>query len=104
MFFNAHMAYIFDENIILIVFFTTFTQLLQKMPLLKTNFSPVLPLKNPHFNTVYRSLFMKDIPHYKRTRIATWDHDFIDLDFSFVKSKTLVLLCAFQHANMKIWR
>lgn len=62
------------------------------MPLLKTNFSPVLPLKNPHFNTVYRSLFMKDIPHYKRTRIATWDHDFIDLDFSFVKSKTLVLL------------
>ena len=35
---------------------------------------------------------MKDICSYSRKRITTWDHDFIDLDFSFVGSKTLVLL------------
>tara|TARA_B110000908_G_C10236657_1_gene443711 strand:- start:1350 stop:2252 length:903 start_codon:yes stop_codon:yes gene_type:complete len=35
---------------------------------------------------------MKDICTYNRKRIPTWDADFIDLDFSFVGSKTLVLL------------
>lgn len=35
---------------------------------------------------------MKDKSHYKRKRITTWDNDFLDLDFSFVKSKSIVLL------------
>jgi hypothetical protein len=62
------------------------------MPLLKSDFSPILPFKNSHFSTMYRPLFMKDICTYRRKRIPTWDADFIDLDFSFVGSKTLVLL------------
>jgi predicted alpha/beta-fold hydrolase len=62
------------------------------MPLLKSDFSPTLPFKNGYFNTMYRPLFMKDICTYYRKRIPTWDADFIDLDFSFVGSKTLVLL------------
>lgn len=35
---------------------------------------------------------MKEIHNYQRVRIDTWDHDFIDLDFSKVGSDTLVLL------------
>jgi len=62
------------------------------MPLLQSNFSPTLLFKNPHFNTIYRSLFKKEVFNYKRTRITTWDNDFIDLDFSLIKSKTLILL------------
>jgi predicted alpha/beta-fold hydrolase len=62
------------------------------MPILKSDFSPTLPFKNGHFNTMYRPLFMKDVCTYKRKRITTWDADFIDLDFSMVGSKTLVLL------------
>lgn len=62
------------------------------MPVFTSDFSPTLPFKNGYFNTMYRPLFMKDICSYSRKRITTWDHDFIDLDFSFVGSKTLVLL------------
>lgn len=35
---------------------------------------------------------MKEIHNYKRIRVETWDHDFIDLDFSTTGSNTLVLL------------
>nr|WP_299033577.1 alpha/beta fold hydrolase [uncultured Tenacibaculum sp.] len=35
---------------------------------------------------------MKNTIVYDRTRVTTWDADFIDLDFSFVGSKSLVLL------------
>jgi predicted alpha/beta-fold hydrolase len=35
---------------------------------------------------------MKDKIAYERKRITTWDNDFIDLDFSIIGSKTLVLL------------
>ncbi|QOD61496.1 alpha/beta fold hydrolase [Polaribacter haliotis] len=62
------------------------------MPIFNSDFSPTLPFKNGHFNTMYRPLFMKDVCTYKRKRITTWDNDFIDLDFSIVGSKTLVLL------------
>jgi predicted alpha/beta-fold hydrolase len=62
------------------------------MPLFTSNFSPTLPFRNGHFNTMYRPLFMKDTCQYLRKRITTWDHDFFDLDFSLVGSKTLVLL------------
>ncbi len=62
------------------------------MPIINSNFSPSLLLKNGHFNTIFRNVFTKETHQYQRKRIATWDHDFIDLDFSFVGSKTLVLL------------
>ncbi|PQJ23380.1 YheT family hydrolase [Tenacibaculum sp. SG-28] len=62
------------------------------MPLLSHNFNPSLPFKNPHFNTIYRPLFMTGCISYQRKRIPTWDNDFLDLDFSIVKSKTIVLL------------
>ena len=62
------------------------------MPILTTDFNPSLPFKSAHFNTMYRPLFMKDTIKYERKRITTWDADFIDLDFSYAGSKTLVLL------------
>ncbi|REH48830.1 hypothetical protein C7448_105110 [Tenacibaculum gallaicum] len=62
------------------------------MPIITKTFSPSLPFRNAHFNTVYRPLFMKDTINYQRKRITTWDADFIDLDFSFIGSKTLILL------------
>ncbi len=62
------------------------------MPLLKSNFHPSLPFRNGHINTIYRPLFVKALYSYERTRITTWDNDFIDLDFSTVGSKTLVVL------------
>ncbi len=62
------------------------------MPLLKSTFFPTLPFRNSHFNTIYRALFMKENVRYSRKRVTTWDQDFIDLDFSLVGSKTLVIL------------
>lgn len=62
------------------------------MPILKSDFSPSLPFKNGHFNTMYRPLFMKEFCNYTRKRVKTWDHDFIDLDFSTVGSNTVALL------------
>ena len=62
------------------------------MPLITSDFSPSLPFKNGHFNTMYRPLFMKETCNYIRKRITTWDQDFIDLDFSKVNSNTLAIL------------
>ncbi|MFT4576254.1 MAG: putative alpha/beta-fold hydrolase [Polaribacter sp.] len=62
------------------------------MPLLTSDFSPSLPFRNGHFNTMYRPLFMKETSNYRRKRIFTWDHDFIDLDFSKVNSNTMAIL------------
>lgn len=62
------------------------------MPVLTSSFSPTIPFKNGHFNTIYRYLFTKENCSYQRKRITTWDDDFIDLDFSFVGSETLILL------------
>jgi len=62
------------------------------MPVFKSDFLPTIPFRNSHFNTMYRPLFMKDVANFSRKRLTTWDHDFIDLDFSLVGSETLVLL------------
>ena len=62
------------------------------MPIFTSDFSPTIPFRNSHFNTMYRPLFMKDAAKYSRKRITTWDHDFIDLDFSLVGSETLAVL------------
>jgi len=62
------------------------------MPILKSDFNPTTPLfKNGHFNTIYRALFFKGDVTYTRKRIKTWDDDFIDLDFSIMGSKNLVV-------------
>ena len=58
------------------------------MPVFESNFSPTIPFRNGHFNTMYRPLFMKDIAKYTRKRVTTWDNDFLDLDLApeeFVK-------------------
>jgi len=62
------------------------------MPVFTSDFNPSLAFKNSHFNTIYRPLFMKDSIEYERKRITTWDHDFFDLDFSIIGSKTLAIL------------
>ncbi|MFY0631046.1 MAG: alpha/beta fold hydrolase [Flavobacteriaceae bacterium] len=62
------------------------------MPIIESDFSPSLPFKNGHLSTIYRPLFMKESHDYERIRIDTWDHDFIDLDFSKVGSDKLVVL------------
>lgn len=62
------------------------------MPILESDFLPTLPFRNGHFNTIYRPLFMKESHNYERVRIDTWDHDFIDLDFSKIGSTKLVVL------------
>lgn len=62
------------------------------MPLINSNYTPTLFFKNSHFNTIYRSLFIKNKPNYTRKRITTFDADFIDLDFSKVGAHTLILL------------
>ena len=62
------------------------------MPIIKSKFSPSFLLKNGHFSTMYRSIFMKESHNYNRRRITTWDNDFIDLDFSKVNSSKLVVL------------
>ncbi len=61
------------------------------MPIIKSTYHPSLLFKNAHFNTVYKTLFHKTFIAYKRERIITPDADFLDLDFSTVGSKTLVI-------------
>lgn len=54
--------------------------------------APVL-LRNRHLLTIFPSLFRKIKPaNYTRTRIATHDNDFLDLDFSKVGSDQLVII------------
>ena len=62
------------------------------MPVLTSDFTPTFLFKSGHLNTIYISVLSKESCNYKRKRISTWDKDFIDLDFSLVGSKTLVLL------------
>ena len=62
------------------------------MPIIETDFYPSLPFRNGHLNTIFRPLFMKVSHTYERVRINTWDHDFIDLDFSKVGSEKIVIL------------
>ncbi len=61
------------------------------MPIIKSTYYPSLLFKNAHFNTIYKTLFHKNTISYRRERILTPDADFLDLDFSTVGSKTLVI-------------
>ena len=62
------------------------------MPILENTCTPSFPFNIGHFNTIYRPLFVKDTINYQRKRITTWDHDFLDLDFSFTGSTSIVVL------------
>jgi predicted alpha/beta-fold hydrolase len=61
------------------------------MPILKSTYLPSFYFKNTHFNTIYKTLFFNDTITYQRERIFTLDNDFLDLDFSKVGAKTLVI-------------
>jgi predicted alpha/beta-fold hydrolase len=62
------------------------------MPIIKNNnFNPKLPFKNKHFNTLYRYFKTKYQINFNRIRISTNDLDFLDLDFSTVGSKRLII-------------
>ena len=56
------------------------------------NYNPQFIFKNKHFNTIYRTVFQQTIINYNRKRIETEDRDFLDLDFSIVGSKKVVLI------------
>lgn len=59
------------------------------MPLLPSNYRPPLHFRNGHLSTVYSGLFRKiDGLVQERERLELPDGDFIDLDWSFSKSKS----------------
>ncbi|MFK7782107.1 YheT family hydrolase [Psychroserpens sp.] len=59
------------------------------MPVLESNFKPPFQFKNGFVATVYSGLFRKIKGlDQERERIDTRDEDFLDLDWSFAKSKS----------------
>ncbi|MEI6866157.1 alpha/beta fold hydrolase [Flavicella sp.] len=62
------------------------------MPIINSDFKATFPFSNKHFSTVYRTLFTNQKVNFNRERIETEDGDFLDLDFSTVKSDQLVVL------------
>jgi uncharacterized protein len=54
------------------------------MPIIKSNYQANLFFRNPHFSTVYSSIFRKvEGIAYSREKFILKDTDFIDLDWSF---------------------
>ena len=62
------------------------------MPLLPSNFKTGTFFKNPHFNTIYKTFFYYHKVAFTRKRIPTPDSDFLDIDFSFTNSKSIVIV------------
>ncbi len=64
------------------------------MPILtQSTYKPNALFKYPHLNTIFPVIFRKvENIIYTRERILTLDNDFIDLDFSKVNSKKLVIV------------
>jgi uncharacterized protein len=60
----------------------------------KSTFKPAWWLSNCHLQTIYPALFRKapNPPEYRRERITTPDHDFIDVDFCGKGNQPLVIL------------
>ena len=58
----------------------------------KSTYKPAPIFKSKHFNTIYRTLFQSIQVKYHRQRIETSDGDFMDIDFSRVGSKKLVII------------
>lgn len=63
------------------------------MALIHTStYEPAIAFKSKHFNTIYRTLFHKIDVGFQRERMETSDGDFMDIDFSTVGSKTVVII------------
>ena len=63
------------------------------MPYIENStYSPSFIFKNGHVNTMYRAVFCNPNLEYNRKRVELSDGDFVDLDFSTIGSKKLVLL------------
>lgn len=63
------------------------------MALIKeSTYRPQVAFKSKHFNTIYRTLFHDIDISYSRERMETSDGDFMDLDFSLVGSKKVVII------------
>ena len=62
--------------------------------LTKTTFKPAWWLSNSHLQTMYPALLRKEPnpPEYRRERLTTPDHDFIDVDYCGVGNQPLVIL------------
>ncbi|MCK9397508.1 MAG: hydrolase [Methylobacter sp.] len=60
----------------------------------KTTFKPAWWLGNSHLQTIYPALFRKtpNPPDYRRERLGTPDHDFIDIDYCGTGKQPLVML------------
>jgi predicted alpha/beta-fold hydrolase len=60
----------------------------------QTTFKPAWWLKNGHLQTIYPALFRKtpNPPDYRRERLTTPDHDFIDVDFCGTGDQPLIIL------------
>lgn len=63
------------------------------MPYIENStYSPSFIFKNGHLNTMYRAVFCHPELQYSRQRVELSDGDFVDLDFSIIGAKKLVLL------------
>jgi predicted alpha/beta-fold hydrolase len=60
----------------------------------QTTFKPAWWLSNSHLQTLYPALFRKapEPPDYRRERLTTPDHDFIDIDFCGTGDQPLIIL------------
>ncbi|MEO9484270.1 MAG: alpha/beta fold hydrolase [Ekhidna sp.] len=64
------------------------------MPILTTDYLPILPFRNGHISTIYSSQFRKFDPvSFTRKRINTPDDDFLDIDFLEGGNRKVVILC-----------
>ncbi len=60
----------------------------------QTTFKPAWWLSNSHLQTIYPALFRRvpNPPDYRRERLETPDHDFIDIDYCGAGKQPLVML------------
>ena len=62
------------------------------MPIVESSFLPSLPFRQGHLNTIYGSLFRPLLrPLFQRQRYELPDQDFIDVDWSKVGAKKLII-------------
>ena len=57
-----------------------------------SSYTPAIAFKSKHFNTIYRTLFHDISIDFQRERMETTDGDFMDIDFSRIGSKKLVVV------------
>lgn len=62
------------------------------MPIIQSNYKPPFYFKNGFISTVYSGLFRRVNLKQERERITLDDNDFLDLDWSFSKSKSKKLV------------